>query len=45
MRVGAACMIGAGSTLIQNVKIGDLSLIAAGSVVRVDTPENAFLQA
>lgn len=36
--VGNGCWIGLNSTILQNVKIGDMSIIAAGAVVCSDVP-------
>jgi len=38
--IGNGCVIGANSTLISGVRIGDNSVVAAGSVVTRDVPPN-----
>ena len=39
--VGIACYLGSNCSIIQNVRIGDFSMIGMGSVVLSDVPENA----
>lgn len=41
--IGTGCIIGANSTLIAGVNIGDSSVIAAGSVVTKDVPPNVVV--
>ena len=42
VKVSQECFIGARSTLIQGVKVGANSVVASGSVVYSDVPENHF---
>ena len=37
------CFIGANSTIMYNVKIGPNAIVAAGSVVTKDVPDNAVV--
>jgi acetyltransferase-like isoleucine patch superfamily enzyme len=41
-KIGDRVKIGAGATLLPNVKIGDDSVIAAGSIVTKDIPSASF---
>ena len=40
-RIGRSCLIGAGSVLIGNIKVGDNVKIGAGAVVFTDIPDNS----
>jgi len=40
--VGEGCNIGTGSAVIQNLKLGDYSIIGAGAVVIKDIPPNVI---
>ncbi|MEM2599737.1 MAG: DapH/DapD/GlmU-related protein [Thermoproteota archaeon] len=41
--IGNGCVIGANSTLISGVRVGDNSVVAAGSVVTRDVPPNTVV--
>lgn len=43
VRIGSNVMIGANSTILPGVTIGDNAVVAAGSVVHRDVPPNAFV--
>ncbi|MDF1762123.1 MAG: acyltransferase [Oleibacter sp.] len=42
IKIGEGCWIGAGTIILPGVNIGDCSVIAAGSVVTKDIPENSL---
>ena len=41
--IGSGCFIGSGSIILGNVSVGDNVIIAAGSVVTKDIPNNVFV--
>ena len=41
--IGKNCVIGARSIILPGVRIGDSTIVAAGSVVTKDTPPNTIL--
>ncbi|MFD1957060.1 acyltransferase [Paenibacillus thailandensis] len=43
VRIGSHVMIGANSTILPGVTIGDHAVVAAGSVVHRDVPPHAFV--
>lgn len=43
VRIGDHVMIGANSTILPGVTIGDYAVVAAGSVVHKDVPAHAFV--
>lgn len=43
IQIGENCYIGSGAIIIGKVKIGDYSVIGAGSVVTKDIPEKVFV--
>ena len=43
VNIGNEVMIGANSTILPGVTIGDHAIVAAGSVVHKDVPEGAFV--
>ncbi|WP_373870015.1 DapH/DapD/GlmU-related protein [Weissella soli] len=40
MHIGENCWIGSGTVIVPGVRIGDNTVIAAGSVVTKDIPDN-----
>ena len=43
VEIGDEVMIGANTTILPGVKIGDHAVISAGTVVHKDVPEGAFV--
>jgi len=41
--IGSGCIIGANSTIIAGIRVGDNSVVAAGSVVTKDVPPNVVV--
>lgn len=43
VEIGSGVMIGANSTILPGVKIGDNAIVSAGTLVHKDVPEGAFV--